>query len=192
MHVELLSLILLRLVVVFEFRVFLEQPLDLHLVASQDALTLVGEGPLDGSQRISVVGSRIFVLLGHTLDELVDVVVLLAACFNVLVVFILKVSHELLDDVLLILDDFATSLLLHNDIFVELFAVFFLLELLPGPVNLDVLLVRGDDLILDFLGSFSLHLLLADASLVLEPVGVRTDFGDDFARLPLHLLEQAP
>ena len=95
MHVELLGLILLVLVFVFEFRVLIEKTADVHLVAREDALPLVRECAFNGSQRISIVGSCVLVLSCHALDELVDVVILLAAGFDVLLVFILEVHLEL-------------------------------------------------------------------------------------------------
>ena len=42
------------------------------------------------------------------------------------------------------------------DVLVQLFAIFFLLKFLPVPVDFDILLVGGNDLILNLVGSFSL------------------------------------
>ena len=151
----------------------------------------MSECAFDGCQRISVIGSCVLELPRHTLYQLVDVIILLAAGFYIFVIFLLEVHHELLNDVFLVLNDFKAGLLLHNDVSVKLFAIFLFFELLPRPVNLNVLLVRGNDLILNLFRTISLQLLLTDAPLVFETVGVRADFRDDLGRLALHLLEQA-
>jgi hypothetical protein len=118
-------------------------------------------------------------LLRHTLDQLVDIFRLLPAGLDVLVVLLLQLLHEGKDQFLFLGDDLLASLLLDLDVLVELLAVLLLLEFLPRPVDFDILLVRGDDFILNFLGTLSLQLLLADAALVLELIRMCANLGDD-------------
>jgi hypothetical protein len=60
----------------------------------------------------------------------------------------------------------------------KLLAVFLLFKLLPVPVDFNVLLVRGDDFVLNFVGSFLFLLFFEVATLVLGVVSVSFDSGD--------------
>ena len=61
---------------------------------------------------------------------------------------------------------------------IKFFAVFFLLEFLPVPIDLDVLLMGGDDFVLDLVGSLLLVLLLEGTAGGLPLVGFRLDLVD--------------
>ena len=118
-------------------------------------------------------------MLRHTLDQLVDIFRLLSAGLDILVVLLLQLLHEGKDQFLFLGDDLLASFLLDLNVLVELLAVLLLLKFLPRPVDLDVLLVRGDDFILNFLGTLSLQFLFADAALVLELIRVCAHLSDD-------------
>jgi len=87
-------------------------------------------------------------------------------------------------------DDGFASFFLDLDVLSEFFAVLFLLELLPGPIDLDVLLVRCDNFRLDLVSSFSFHLLLLDSSDVLVSLSMGSDLGDNLGGLPLVLFQE--
>jgi hypothetical protein len=80
---------------------------------------------------------------------------------------------------------------LNLDVLGKILAIFFLFELLPSPIDLDVLLVRRYNFILNFFGPIAPQFLLNDTSLVLLRIGVSPNLGDDLGGLPLHLLEIA-
>lgn len=79
----------------------------------------------------------------------------------------------------------------HTTYLRKLLAVFFLLQLLPVPVDLDVLLMRLDHFVLDFIRTFFLGFLLVAATSAVKLLGVRFDFYDALFRLPAHLLKNA-
>ena len=60
----------------------------------------------------------------------------------------------------------------------KLLAVFLLFKLLPVPVDFNVLFVRGDDFVLNLVGSFLFLLFFEVATLVLGVVSVSFDSGD--------------
>ena len=60
----------------------------------------------------------------------------------------------------------------------KLLAIFFLFKLLPVPVDFNVLFVRGDDFVLNLVGSFLFLLFFEVATLVLGVVSVSFDSGD--------------
>ena len=60
----------------------------------------------------------------------------------------------------------------------KLFAIFLLFQLLPVPVNLNVLLVRLNDFILDFVGSLLLVLLLSGAAVFVPLLSLDFDTDD--------------
>ena len=72
----------------------------------------------------------------------------------------------------------------------QLLAVFFLFELLPGPVDFDVLLVGGDHLGLDLVGSLLALLVLLNTPLVFSCVSVGPNFGDDLGCFSSNLLQE--
>ena len=72
----------------------------------------------------------------------------------------------------------------------QLLAVFFFFKLLPGPVNLNVLLVTRDDFRVDLVVALFLHLFFLDATLVLNRISVRADLGDDLRRFAMDLLQE--
>jgi hypothetical protein len=60
----------------------------------------------------------------------------------------------------------------------KLLAIFLLFKLLPVPVDFNVLLVRGDDFVLNLVGSFLFLLFFEVATLVLGVVSVSFYSGD--------------
>ena len=73
----------------------------------------------------------------------------------------------------------------------ELLAVLLFFELLPVPVDLDVLLVRLDDLVLDLVGPLLLGLLLNGAALLVQRLSLGLDADDSLFGLPADLLKRA-
>ena len=73
----------------------------------------------------------------------------------------------------------------------QLLAILFLFKLLPVPVNLDVLLVRLDDLILDLVCSLLFSLLFTSATVFVQLLGVSFDLDDLLGSLSSELLESA-
>ena len=71
----------------------------------------------------------------------------------------------------------------------ELLAVLLLFQLLPVPINLDVLLVRCDNFVLNFVASLLLLLLLKHAAVVLSGIGVRFDTSNGLISVTAHLLK---
>ena len=74
---------------------------------------------------------------------------------------------------------------------IKFLAVFLLLEFLPVPIDLDVLLMGGDDFVLDLVGSLLLVLLLEGAASSLPLVGFRLDLVDCAVGRSDQLLERA-
>ena len=73
----------------------------------------------------------------------------------------------------------------------ELLAVLLFFELLPVPVDLDVLLVRLDDLVLDLVRPLLLGLLLNGAALLVQRLSLGLDADDSLFGLPADLLKRA-
>ena len=74
---------------------------------------------------------------------------------------------------------------------IKFFAVFFFFEFLPVPINLDVLLMRGDDFVLDLVGSLLLVLLLEGAARGLPLVSFCLNLTDRTVSRSDQLLERA-
>jgi hypothetical protein len=165
-----------------------EEFLDLILIFLDDLIPLSLELFLDLLELLLIIGSHIKELLTHSFNQIIDVIILLFERFNIFFILLLKLVHELLDQVILLGDDLLAGLLLHLDILCELFAIFFLLELLPSPINLDIFLVTCDDLSLDLVCSFLSQFLLLDTSCVFGGIGVRPNLGDDLGCFTLDLL----
>ena len=73
----------------------------------------------------------------------------------------------------------------------QLLAVLLLFELLPVPVDLDVLLVRLDDLVLDLVCPLLLGLLLDGAALFVQRLSLGLNADDSLFGLPADLLKHA-
>lgn len=172
------------------FAARLEQLLDVVLVASQDVLSLLRKVLLDLIQLLTVVCTHVDELLAHRFDQVLDVVVLLLEGLHILIILASQLLHKALDQQLLLLDDLLASILLYLDVLGQLLAVLLLLELLPRPIDLDVLLVGRDDLGLNLVGSLFLGNFFLDTALVLVGEGVRADLGDDIARFFFHLFQE--
>jgi hypothetical protein len=72
----------------------------------------------------------------------------------------------------------------------QVLAVFLLFELLPVPVNLDVLFVTGDDFVLDLVGTLLAALVLNVATIVFCFFCVLLNFGDHFRGVVSRLLQE--
>ena len=83
------------------------------------------------------------------------------------------------------------DLLVSGTYLIKFFAVFFFFEFLPVPVNLDVLFMRWDDFVLNFVGSLLLVLLLKSAALCLPLVGFCLDLVDGAVSRSDQLLKRA-
>jgi hypothetical protein len=143
---EVLALLLLLIgffleEIFFNFLVLLEELINLFLVLLQESGTLALKLRLDGTKLVLVISTHMEELTFHFVDELVNVVVHLLHGFDVVFVlgvegrFKLKLKVFFVGNDLLALD----NLLL--DVQGQLLAVFFLLKLLPVPVNFYILLV---------------------------------------------------
>ena len=74
--------------------------------------------------------------------------------------------------------------------FGQLLTVLFFFELLPGPIDFNVLLVGGDDLGLDLVGSLFTLLVLLNTSLVFSCIRVGPNLGDDLGCFSPDLLQE--
>ncbi len=97
---------------------------------------------------------------------------------HVVLVLLLDGLLKLLLQFLLLLNDLLALQHLLLYVLVELFAVFLFFQLLPIPVDLDVLLVGSDHFVLDLVCAVTSCFLLVDATLVLGLVRVRLYLGD--------------
>ena len=109
----------------------------------------------------------------------------------VVLVLLLDRLLELLLQLLRLQDNMLALQHLLLYVLVEFFAVFLLLQLLPVPVDLHVLLVRGDHFVLDLVRTFASRLLLLNASLVLNLVGLGLNRRDRLTSLAPDLFQVA-
>lgn len=167
-----------------------EKSLDLILIPLDDLVTLSLELLFDLLELLMVVGSHIEELLAHSLNQVINVIILLFKRFNVFFIFLLKLIHELLDEIILLANNLLTGVLLDFDVFSKLLAVFLFFKLLPSPINLDILLVTCDDLSLDLVSSLFSLLFFLDTSVVLHGIGVRPDLGNDLRGFSFDLLQE--
>ena len=72
---------------------------------------------------------------------------------------------------------------------IELLAVFLLLEFLPVPIDFDILLMGGDNFILDFVCSLLLGLILKSSAVSFSLIGLSFDRVDRALGLSEKLLE---
>ena len=72
----------------------------------------------------------------------------------------------------------------------QLFTVFFFFQLLPSPVNLNVLLVTRNHFCVDPGVAFFPQFLFLDASLVFYHICVRSDLRDNLRSLTVNLLQE--
>lgn len=168
----------------------LEETFVVILVSLQNPSSLVVEGRLDSQKVLLVVLSGGLEVVTHQLDKLVNVVVLLLESLVVLLVFVSELILELRDEVFLLRNNLAAGFLLDLDVLGQLLAVFLLLELLPGPVNFDILLVRSNDLSVDLIVALFLFLFFTDASHGLSEVGFGSYLGDNIMGLLSTLFQQ--
>ena len=111
---------------------------------------------LDGLELVLVVSAHVDELSFHGPDQVVDVVVHELHLLYVVLILCLYGFLKLVFQLLFVSNDLVA---LHNlllNVLVQLLAIFFLLKFLPVPVDFDILLVGGNDLILNLVGSFSL------------------------------------
>ena len=162
----------------FGFLLPLEQLLNLGVVLLQQGFPLALELTLDLLQARGVVLPHLVELLLHALDQLVDVLVHGLHRLHVVFVLALDGLLELLDQLLLVLDDLLALQHLLLDVLVQFFAVLLLLQLLPVPVDLHRLLVRGDHFVLDLVAALRLLRLLLLTAFVLRLVRFGFDAAD--------------
>lgn len=125
------------------------------------------------------------------LDKLINVSSHVFHGCDVVLVLIDKSLLELVSEQLLVLNNLFASSDLHIDILGEFLAVFFLFEFLPVPVDFDVFLVGGDDLILNLVSAFLALLLFFIAAEILSLVDVGLNTSDRLVSLPTHLFNVA-
>lgn len=94
----------------------LEESKDFLLVGGKNLVPLLLEHSFDGLQLRGVIGSHLDKLSLHGGDQVVDVLVHLGDGLDVVLVLGLKSILELVDQLLLVLDDFLASVLLSVDI----------------------------------------------------------------------------
>jgi hypothetical protein len=129
--------------------VLVKELLDLLVILLQKGLSLAFELGLDLCQLVCVVSAHSVELGFHAADELVNVVVHFLHGFDVVLVLDVERGFELSLEFLLVLNDLLALNDLLLDVGCQLFAVFFLLEFLPVPVDFYVSFVGGDDFILN-------------------------------------------
>ena len=72
---------------------------------------------------------------------------------------------------------------------IELLAVFLLFKFLPVPIDFDILLMGGDNFILDFVRSFLLGLILKSSAVSFSLIGLSFDRVDRALSLSEELLK---
>lgn len=85
---------------------------------------------------------------------------------------------ELLDQLVFVSENFVAGAFLSLDVLSQFLAVLFLLKLLPVPIDLDILLMRLDDLVLDFVSSLLFGFLFAGATVFVQLFRVRLNLND--------------
>lgn len=166
----------------------LEQSLDLSIVLFEQSVSLAHELGLNLFELGFVVDAHARELELHIADQLIDVVVHQLHLLHVVLVLLLDGLLKLLLQFLLLLNDLLALQHLLLYVLVELFAVFLFFQLLPVPVDLDVLLVGGYHFVLDLVCAFASRFLLLNATLVLNVVRLSFDRSDRLAGLPSDLL----
>ena len=166
----------------------LEQSLDLSIVLFEQSVSLAHELGLNLFELGFVVDAHARELELHIADQLIDVVVHQLHLLHVVLVLLLDGLLKLLLQFLLLLNDLLALQHLLLYVLVELFAVFLFFQLLPVPVDLDVLLVGGYHFVLDLVCAFASRFLLLNATLVLNVVRLGFDRSDRLAGLPSDLL----
>jgi hypothetical protein len=133
---------------------------------------------LNSGELVSVVSAHADKLEFHASDEFVNVGVHLLHGLDVVLVLGLNGFLKLLFELVFVLNNVLALDDLLFDILVQLLAVFLLFKLLPVPIDLNVLLVGGDDFVLDLIGSFAASFLFLDAASVFSFVSVRFYLSD--------------
>lgn len=73
----------------------------------------------------------------------------------------------------------------------QLLAVFFLFEFLPVPVNFDVLFVRGNDFVLNFVCPLLALLLLVVSAVIFSLINFGFNLSNGLVGVSAHLLDVA-
>jgi hypothetical protein len=174
-----LTLPFLGLIVRLKFGVLLEKLGNFFTISLDDLTSFPDEGSLNVFNLVVVVLTHIIKLLSHCLNKLIDVIILLLDSFDVFLIFVFELVDESLNQNVFLFDNLLACFLLNLDISGKLFTVFLFFKLLPSPIDFNILLMRCNDLSLNFVGSLLSHLFFQDPSLVLEIISVCSDLRDD-------------
>ena len=160
------------------FQVNLEQrsPLPLKLI-------------LNAAQLRSIVRPHVDKLQLHGSDQLINIVVHAVDEVDVGLIFGRDSVLELLDQFVLIFDDLLASSDLHLDIFSQLLAILLLLELLPVPVDFNVLFMRDEHLVFQLCSPLYAFLLFQSTPDILLMISLKPDLVDHLVGLTAHLLQ---
>jgi len=168
-----------------------KQVLNLLKIRLQQTSPLPLKLVLNTGKLRSIIRAHVDELELHSADQLIDVVVLAVDELHVGLVFGGDGVLELLDEFVFVFDDFLASCYLHFNILGQLFAVFFLLEFLPVPVDLNVLFVGDEHLVLQLGSPLNTLLLFKTTPNVFLMIGLEPDFVNHLVSLTTHLLENA-
>lgn len=135
----------------FGLFLLVEELLDFVVVGDEDLVSLLHEGGLDLFELVGVLAAQFVEFGAHAHDEVFDVAGLALEGLGVVLFFVEDVLFELRDELQLGVDDLLAGVLLLLKLPEQLLAVFLLLEVVPGEVDLDVLLVARQHLRLDFI-----------------------------------------
>ena len=130
--------------------------LNFGFILLQQLGTLSFKLRLDGLKLVLVVSAHVDELSFHGPDQIIDMVVHELHLFDVVLVLGLDSFLELVLQLFFVGNDLVAFNNLLLDVLVQLFAIFFFLKFLPVPIDFNILLVGGNDLILNLVGSFSL------------------------------------
>jgi len=186
-----LFLVLLALVEVLLLKdtVLGEEVFNLLGVTFKNLASLVVEFAFDELELGGVVLTHLLVLEFHVLDELLDVVSHGLHGLDVVLVLVVETALEFINQDLLLRDDLCAGGFLGFNFLIELLAVFLLFKFLPVPIDFDILLMGGDNFILDFVCSFFLGLILQSSAGSFSLIGLSFNRVDRALSLSKELLE---
>jgi len=186
-----LFLVLLALVEVLLLKdtVLGEEVFDLLGVTLENLTSFVVEFAFDELELGGVVLTHLLVLEFHVLDELLDVVSHGLHGLDVVLVLVVETALEFINQDLLLRDDLRAGGFLGFNFLIELLAVFLLFKFLPVPIDFDILLMGGNDFVLDFVCSFLLGLILQSSAGSFSLIGLSFNRVDRALSLSKELLE---
>lgn len=110
---------------------------------------------------------------------------------DVVLVLLLNGLLELVFQLFFIRDDVLAFDDLLFDVLIKLLAILLFFEFLPIPINFDIFLVGGNDLVLNLIGTLAFLLFFLDAAFVLNVIGVSLDRGDCLVGLTTDLFQES-